>query len=503
MSSKNADLAFSDQSSQVPQKSKVFFDISSLINHLRGSPNYSGIQRVVANIAAEFTSIYGIDGVYISYIDIKGIIRCASLADVGSETLRSPSRLRNALYGFGDSGSIDAVLHKYLGNKRKYLYHRTRLDLAARLGKTRLFRGKGMTPDSWKRARRTAQGQHLSLFDVTRDLSDCARPGDTMILLDASWSSEFTAPFVAARASGIELITLIYDLIPLKLPEAVDSALSITFSHYLLRTLEYTDRYLAISDYTRSDLLEFFDHLGVSQTVHTLRLSQTGLSSAQVATKCYELDGIDEILAAYPEAWGMQSVSPQVRAATYIPFVLCVGTIEPRKNVWRLAMAWRQLFDQGVPDLPRLVFAGRRGIMNEPFFDLMHGTGNLDGLVSIVDSPSDAELDYMYRRCQFFAMPSLAEGWGLPVGEGLAYGKTGIVSQTTSLPEVGEDLVQYCDPLSVTSIVEAAKALLLSPDLRQSLECRVRRAQLRNWADVAADLALYVSEGGKNAAAKR
>lgn len=145
--------------------------------------------------------------------------------------------------------------------------------------------------------------------------------------------------------------------------------------------------------------------------------------------------------------------------------------------------------DRGVPNLPRLVFAGRPGSLAEPFFDWMHGTGFLDGYVSILHEPSDSDLDYLYRHCQFFAMPSLFEGWGLPVGEGLAYGKTGLVADGSSLPEVGGDLVRYCDPLSVTSIAEAAEELIRSPEKRLALEKRIRATPLRSWADVATDFA--------------
>ena len=85
-------------------------------------------------------------------------------------------------------------------------------------------------------------------------------------------------------------------------------------------------------------------------------------------------------------------------------------------------------------------------------------------------------------------MVSTYEGWGLPVGEALSYGKTAVVSNTTSLPEVGMDLVEYCDPLSVDSIADAVRRLIYQLEHREALENKIKSTRLRDWADVARDL---------------
>ncbi|WP_239428215.1 glycosyltransferase [Snodgrassella communis] len=170
-------------------------------------------------------------------------------------------------------------------------------------------------------------------------------------------------------------------------------------------------------------------------------------------------------------------------------YVLHVGTIEIRKNIWRLVLAWKKLLDEGKSDLPYLVLAGRKGWFNERLWDLLKGTNNLYGNVIILDNVSDGELDALYRNCLFTSTISLYEGWGLPIGESLAYGKTSVVANSTSLPEVGMDLVEYCDPLSVDSIADAVEKLIYDSDYRQFLESKIQNAKLRNWADVAHDLA--------------
>nr|WP_253285472.1 glycosyltransferase [Ruegeria sp. HKCCD6604] len=191
--------------------------------------------------------------------------------------------------------------------------------------------------------------------------------------------------------------------------------------------------------------------------------------------------------AAYPGLRELITLDDSLRHVVANPFVLCVGTIEARKNAWRIAMAWKALLDQGYVNLPKLVFAGRRGWLRQDFEDLLEATGNVYGYVRVIDGPSDEELDMLYSHCQFSIMASLYEGWGLPVGEALAYGKTAVVANNSSLPEVGEDLVEYCDATEVSSIAEAVKRLM-DDDHRAALEAKITAANLRDWADVARDL---------------
>jgi glycosyltransferase involved in cell wall biosynthesis len=125
----------------------------------------------------------------------------------------------------------------------------------------------------------------------------------------------------------------------------------------------------------------------------------------------------------------------------------------------------------------------------------MRGTGNLGGWVQIADRPTDTELAWLYETCVFTAMVSLYEGWGLPIGEGLGFGKTAVVADNSSMPEVGGDLVEYCDANSITSIADACRRLIADPDHRRALEEKIAKADLRGWDDVAADYVEALAAG--------
>jgi glycosyltransferase involved in cell wall biosynthesis len=152
-----------------------------------------------------------------------------------------------------------------------------------------------------------------------------------------------------------------------------------------------------------------------------------------------------------------------------------------------LADAWERLATD-LPELPGLVFAGRRRTDNPAFNRRFPAHTNRDGLIEVIEVPSDGELDHLYRNCLFTAFVSLYEGWGLPIGESIAYGKTGVVSHTSSMPEVAEDLMLYADPHDVDSIAAALRRLLTEPGLREGLEAKIATRRLRTWEEVARDM---------------
>jgi glycosyltransferase involved in cell wall biosynthesis len=174
-------------------------------------------------------------------------------------------------------------------------------------------------------------------------------------------------------------------------------------------------------------------------------------------------------------------------------FVLCVGTIEPRKNHLALIGAWRDL-QQVHADIPPLVLVGREGWHNGPLTaDLRSGALAKDRVLWL-ENISDAQLNALYRGCLFTVYPSLAEGWGLPVGEALAEGKVCLTSNLTALPEVGGEFALYVDPTDQAAMAEALDRLIHDPQARLVQEQVIAaKFRARTWSDVAADMIRAVS----------
>jgi glycosyltransferase involved in cell wall biosynthesis len=164
------------------------------------------------------------------------------------------------------------------------------------------------------------------------------------------------------------------------------------------------------------------------------------------------------------------------------PFVLSVGTLEPRKNLVRLVRAYRRLAARGLPHA--LVLAGPLGWHHD---SLMREIGlRGPGEIVLTGPMSDAELDALYRTAAVFAYPSLYEGFGLPVLEAMARGVPTVASNTSSVPEVYGDAAIGVDPRSVREIADALDRVLTNTELAEWLgERGRRRAERFTWDETA------------------
>jgi alpha-1,3-rhamnosyl/mannosyltransferase len=182
-------------------------------------------------------------------------------------------------------------------------------------------------------------------------------------------------------------------------------------------------------------------------------------------------------------ALGAPLSSQELAALPDSGFVLAVGTLEPRKNLPRLAEAYMQL-PGPVRERHPLVVVGKLGWQTGPTRDALAGLGERCIQLGYV---SDGALGELYRRCALFCYPSLGEGFGLPVLEAMAAGAPVLTSNVSSLPEVGGDAVAYCDPWSVESIARALHELLDDPGRRAQLSDAGRaRAATFTWSATAA-----------------
>jgi glycosyltransferase involved in cell wall biosynthesis len=163
------------------------------------------------------------------------------------------------------------------------------------------------------------------------------------------------------------------------------------------------------------------------------------------------------------------------------PYILSVGTLEPRKNLVRLVRAYRQV----APEIPHaLVLAGQPGWRVEELEAEIARPG--PGAIFRTGRLTGGDLDALYRGAEAFAYPSLYEGFGLPVVEAMARGVATITSNTSSLPEVAGDAALLVDPEDVGAIAEALARILTDPALAEDLGRRGReRSAMFSWAATA------------------
>jgi glycosyltransferase involved in cell wall biosynthesis len=172
------------------------------------------------------------------------------------------------------------------------------------------------------------------------------------------------------------------------------------------------------------------------------------------------------------------------------PYFLFVGTLEPRKNLYRLLEAYATLPD-GIKNSILLVIAGGKGWGGVDAQAVSSRLG-LNRSVHILGYVSDEMLSTLYAHALFLAMPSLYEGFGLPLLEAMARGTPVLTSNCSSMPEVAGDAGLLIDPHDVGSIAKGLLALLTDETLRRNLAQRAKvNAQRFSWQK-AADATLQI-----------
>jgi glycosyltransferase involved in cell wall biosynthesis len=176
----------------------------------------------------------------------------------------------------------------------------------------------------------------------------------------------------------------------------------------------------------------------------------------------------------------------QVRRKHGLPerFVVCVGTLEPRKNyplLFEVLAARRQ---QGLDTWP-IVIAGKAGWLYEPIFQRVTELG-LQGLVHFTGFFPDDDLPALYNAATLLAMPSRYEGFGLPVLEAMACGTPTICSNTSSLPEVAGEAAWLAPPDDARAWAEAIARVMDDDALRAQMRERgLAQAARFSWDQAA------------------
>ena len=179
------------------------------------------------------------------------------------------------------------------------------------------------------------------------------------------------------------------------------------------------------------------------------------------------------------------------RLGVRAPFVLSVGTLEPRKNLTRLIQAFAGL-PADLREQTQLVVVGAVGWEADGTLDALARNRTL---VLALGHVEDADLLVLLRGAELFAYPSLYEGFGLPVLEAMRSGTAVLTSGVSSLPEVAGEHAIYVDPLDVVAIRDGLERGLRDRELRGRLEVGgLERAGTFSWERTARET-LAVLEG--------
>lgn len=173
-----------------------------------------------------------------------------------------------------------------------------------------------------------------------------------------------------------------------------------------------------------------------------------------------------------------QNISKYIIYANYILFV---GTVQPRKNLIRLIEAFSRLQNKKI----KLLIAGKMGWLYKDIVSAPRRF-NIEDRVVFLGRVEDEDLPGLYKGAKLFVLPSLTEGFGLPILEAQAAGVPVVCSKTGALAEVAGKGAFFINPLLIDSIKEGIEEVLTKKGLRSRLvrEGRVNSAKF-SWKNTA------------------
>jgi glycosyltransferase involved in cell wall biosynthesis len=246
-------------------------------------------------------------------------------------------------------------------------------------------------------------------------------------------------------------VVTIHDLIHSLFPEYFGVARVRLATIILCRSLSHAKLIIAVSESTAADIERAFP--GVAAKVRVVH---------EYASSFFAPQPVADVISFK-------------KNNNLVRYLLYVGNRKPHKNITRLVKAF-QILKKDFPDL-QLVLLGKRFTAEDEVDRLLQAL-KIDDVIE-VDQCSDEELRYYYCGAEALILPSLYEGFGLPVLEAMACATPVCVSRAASLPEVVGDAGLYFDPCSIEEMARSIYEILSNQDLYQQLKMKgIARSRL-------------------------
>jgi len=279
--------------------------------------------------------------------------------------------------------------------------------------------------------------------------------------LDLFHSPDFVLPPV--RGSIPTLLT-VHDLSFIHYPETFPAGLVAYLNAVVPWSIGRATHILADSQVTKDDLISLWN---VPDSRITVLYSGVDRRFRPVTEQ--------KALAAVRRKYGLGQA----------PYILSVGTLQPRKNYQMLIRAFRPLAAEGPHNL---IIAGGKGWLYDEMLAEVERQ-DLIGRVHFIGFVADGDLPALYSGATLFAFPSLYEGFGLPLLEAMACGVPVLTSNTSSLPEVAGKAAVLLSPLEETTWRDGMSQLLDDTALRTHLVAEgFRQARRFTWRQAAEKL---------------
>ncbi len=395
-------------------KQRIIIDLTEFNNW---SGHLTGVQRVVQGLSDGIAGIDTTDVTYVTFNSPKGYF-CETTVDMYTPPVVQEDA----------DMSVETTPGSGYKDRAKRIYRRLPLAIRDRITPTH----KQFIKRVGKKVYHTIKRQTVAAPAIKLDSSEhefkSFKATDILISAGRAWDDD---KYLAALAElkknyGLKLAFVVYDLIPVYQQHTFGPGLTDRFSLYLFDILTIADYLFPISKSTEKDLRNYADELGF-------------IDLAKITT--FRLG--DDL----PRA---EATRPSV--VTTDSFGLCVGTIEARKNHLDIYFAYKLAAQEGI-DLPTMYIIGKPGWLTSDAIYFINNDLQVKDKIKILSSVGDRELAWLYQHALYTVYPSQYEGWGLPIAESLAYGTPVIASNTSSMTEIDDKLVDYVSPYDTRALM--------------------------------------------------
>ncbi|MFN2463692.1 MAG: glycosyltransferase [Candidatus Dormibacteria bacterium] len=274
--------------------------------------------------------------------------------------------------------------------------------------------------------------------------------------------------------AGLAVVSMVYDLIPMVMPDRyLASAPAKRRYRARLESLGQSDLILAVSAHTRKDVLKYIG-------VHPARVVEIGA-------------GVGDMFRARADGANDEAVLPDAVRILGRSYALAVTGVDPRKNTERLISAWARLSPMTRQSHALVVSCSMLPGEERAWRAHAADEGLSAGDLVLTNRVTDSELLALYRGARLLVMPSLYEGYGLPVAEALACGCPVVTSRGSSLGELLDWPRANFDPLDPVGMARVIDSALGEGAYREELLERCRRVPRPTWDGVADRFAHAVS----------
>jgi glycosyltransferase involved in cell wall biosynthesis len=260
--------------------------------------------------------------------------------------------------------------------------------------------------------------------------------GDLLLMLDSSWAryGEFHAVFERVRSAGGSVVTAVYDLLPMVLPPGnIVEGGKEWFQGWLRDAVAQSDALVCISRSVADQVVDY--------------VRANGLARPGLAVGWWHLGG------DFAQAPGEAAAGSRVISASRAPFLLMIGTVEPRKCHALALDAMERIWAGG--EALQLVIAGKEGWMVEALMQRIRTHPELGRRLHLLERPDDDEVSALYDRAAGLLFLSRGEGFGLPLVEAAHHGTPILCSDLAVFREIAGEFATYVEAADSGELAEA------------------------------------------------